>query len=567
MGNRLIPSIPGDTPLLGAMRPGRLSLRSILLIIGFGLLILVPGSLPLSRTITSHEQLAAQPAREMLADGHWIIPTINNVARLEKPPTTSWLIAASMAVFHTDSAWAVRVPSTLSAILCSLLIAALAARWLGNFVGLLAGLIQLSTVWVQTQAHLAEADMPLTAAVTLAFALFALGNVSVDDILDVKPQIANRPALARLFLVATGIAFLFKGPVALLFIFAGCLAFILLTGRWRSLRFIFDPIGLAMMLLIIAAWPIAAMRAYPPITAIWYQETFGYTTSSTFGGKPWHTYLGSIPLSLLPWTLLLVPLAIAAWNTRRYRSPFALFLLAWCAPGLIILQGMSFKSAHYTYPLLPPFSIALAAGLVVWLRWQYTRPLLNRMASSIALVAIAAGASILLSQAHLPLSPAIPIAVVMVASMGILIVLWLEERRKLAAELTVLFLTLAAGVVMGDLLIIPRIPLNRARFAFANEINAIVPAGVPLPLVGFGTDEISWYLRQPLLRIDNLNDFVQQQPIATPTYVVTRKKALDDLAQRFNVEIVDTIALPSNADLEDQQGKQPYLVRISPKAR
>ena len=54
------------------------------------------------------EGMYAEIAREMLAGGHWIIPHLNDVPYIEKPPLLYWLAALSMSVFGVQD-WAVSV--------------------------------------------------------------------------------------------------------------------------------------------------------------------------------------------------------------------------------------------------------------------------------------------------------------------------------------------------------------------------------------------------------------------------------------------------------------------------
>src|SRR5690606_25365129 len=92
----------------------------------------------------------------------------------DKPPLMHWSIAAAMAGFGTEAEWAARLPAMLSAVATALVIAGLAARWHGDRVGLLAGLVQSTGIYVFMQGRLAEADMMLCAAVAAAMASFAV---------------------------------------------------------------------------------------------------------------------------------------------------------------------------------------------------------------------------------------------------------------------------------------------------------------------------------------------------------------------------------------------------------
>ena len=58
------------------------------------------GSFPLR---DNNEGLYAEIAREMLVDGHWIVPHLNGVPYIEKPPLLYWLEALFMAAFPSAS--------------------------------------------------------------------------------------------------------------------------------------------------------------------------------------------------------------------------------------------------------------------------------------------------------------------------------------------------------------------------------------------------------------------------------------------------------------------------------
>ena len=540
--------------------PGKLGLSGVLLLLAYGLLVLIPGILPSTRTLSSHEVLAAQPAREMLSASHWIIPTYLEVPRLEKPPTTGWLIAISMAIFRTDAEWAVRLPSLLSALLCTLVVAALATRWLGWTAGILTGAIQLTTLWLQTQANLAEADMLLTAFIAAALGVFALCQV------DHPSGKWQSPWGKRAFLALAGVAYLFKGPVALLFIFGACFLYLLLRRNWKGFAFFLDIPGLVLFIALLVIWPLAAWRQYPPIVDMWYQEIFGYTKDDTFGRSPFWHYLANVPLMLMPWFLLGIPAAVVAtWRQKLWRHPFALFLASWFIPGMCLLQAAAYKSNHYTFPLLPPLSIVMAAGLLLWLRRQHSPKPCISPAILASLIALASLLGITLLQIWQPGLPSATPLVLIIISAGLLVVLFFEYHKLLTLELLALFLTVAIFIVMVDIRILPEIPGSRARLDFARQINDHLTRGQTLYLVGFSTDEITWYLRDPLKRIDEVKDFAGVALPPEGGYVLTRTAALDDLGKYYRVQKLFTISVPANADLKEAQKKRPWLVKATAK--
>lgn len=60
-------------------------------------------------------------AREMLLNENWLLPTMNDVARYEKPPLPTWLTALSAYLFGVHNLWALRLPAAL---ICIVLILA-----------------------------------------------------------------------------------------------------------------------------------------------------------------------------------------------------------------------------------------------------------------------------------------------------------------------------------------------------------------------------------------------------------------------------------------------------------
>ncbi|HEV2523722.1 MAG TPA: glycosyltransferase family 39 protein, partial [Gammaproteobacteria bacterium] len=76
-----------------------------------------------------NEGLYAEVAREMLANNHWIIPHLNGVSYLEKPPMLYWLIALSYKFFGINAFGARFIPSLATAL------TALSFYWLGKKTG------------------------------------------------------------------------------------------------------------------------------------------------------------------------------------------------------------------------------------------------------------------------------------------------------------------------------------------------------------------------------------------------------------------------------------------------
>ncbi len=470
----------------------------------YGLTLFVVG-LGATRALTHHEVLAAQPAREMLHEGHWIIPTFAGVPRVVKPPTTGWLIAGSMALFGSEAEWVVRLPAVLAAVALALMVAALAARWLGGHVGLLAGLMQATCFYTLIQGRLAEADMPLTAAVCAAMSLFAMANVE-------HPSGRRQDRwLPWAFFAACGAAFLLKGPVGLLFIFSGCAAFALWNRDRQALRFLLNPVGWGILLACVVGWPVASYLAYPPIVEIWKQELFGYATGK-FSRDPFWFYLVMAPAYVLPWT----PFVAVAWVRGRREgwtnASLAKFLACWLVPGLLILSCSKSKSAHYAFPLLPPLTLLAAEGLALWLRRQYqsAKP---RLLLPAGLLWAGCAAGIVAMRHFAPRLPGSFAMIVVAMGIGGAAIILMEWRRRYVGELIALFAT--AWVVLAgiDLFVLPFDDGYRYRAEFARRVNQIVPADQTIYLLDAPENQVTWYLRPPVRRVDGAGDLAGRLPL------------------------------------------------------
>lgn len=78
-------------------------------------------------------------------------------------------------------------------------------------------------------------------------------------------------------------------------------------------------------------------------------------------------------------------------------------------------------------------------------------------------------------------------------------------------------------VILNQTFILPRFDLYRPQAELAHRINARVPEGAPICLVEIPSPQIVFYLRYPMKRFDNQEDFARwldREPAGKPVYVV-----------------------------------------------
>jgi len=519
----------------GGLESRRLSRRSAVLIALFGasmLLIQLGGGV---RVLTYHEVLFSQPAKEMVAGGDWVVPRIAGVPSTHKPPMTHWLIALSMTLLGSDAEWVVRLPAVVAAIVLALNVGWLAARWFGNRVGLVAGLIQLTTVYTLQWARLAECDMILCAGVMAAMSCFAVANIEGPH------GLKSDCRWVWGFYAATAFAFLTKGLAGPVFIFGGTITYFLVSQNVRGLKWFLSPIGLSILILPVAGWYAAAIYTYPQFLDDQMMHHFARFQGEMGGGKSIFYYFYNIPALVLPWTPLAMMAIVAGLRRGHYATPFWRFVACWFLVGIGVLMMSHFKSKHYAAPLLPPISIVAALGLLGFLRQRYLvenpRHLLFALASwigcGVAMAAVWAG------------KPDGYVAIVgLIAGIGVSVplMLYFERRRRLDWHLATMFATAWVLSVGVQTFVMPHHDSYRAQTELANRLNAQLPPQSPVYLLHLPENQITYYLERPLVRLDEEQRFLN---VASPTesqFVLAPEHIALALASLGQLEVIDRCA-------------------------
>lgn len=544
----------------------RLTSRDFVLIALYALTLLLIFNGGEKWVLTRHEVLAAEPAREMLHLGNWIIPTIGDVPRYNKPPTTGWFIAASMFVFRTESEWAVRLPSALAAVAAAMVMAAMAARYLGRQAGIIAGLMQATFFYTLMQARLAEADMLLGFASAAALYAFAMGNIDAPA----TPRSPSRwPAVA--FYAAAGFAFLLKGFVGPIIILGGAMLYWVWSRDRRVGRFLANPYGLSLLALLVIAWPLAAYLQDHRIYQYWVREQFGRfrgdikqtTSTGEDAREPVFFYLYWIPALLLPWVFYLIPVFVRARQLKLLTAPLAKLLISWVIPGLILLSAVAFKAKHYAIPLLPPFTLATASGLLAFISFREQEAKKRTLLLATIWTLALAGATFGVWR-FVKIAPAQTAVLPALILLGGLAYMYFEARARRAAQLASLFTTAWLFAIALQVLVMPRHDLYRPSADFARRANATIPADQPIYLLGLGESHISFYTRLPFRRLDDPAAITALLSSPTPPeYVIAKAGLMPQItaALGYPPAVIDQSPKISAGDTN---ADRPLLLKLNP---
>lgn len=519
----------------------RLSWRKLILITVFGLSMLsinVGGV----RVLTFHETVFAQPAKEMLATGRWVLPRIAGEPFLDRTPLTAWTIAASMSIFCSDAEWVVRLPAVLFGVATALLIGMMTARWFGERAGLLAALIELTTVQMLTFARLAEADTLLCFTVTAAMYFFALGNVPSP-----RGRVESK-WLPVAFYAALAASFMVKWLFGPAFIGLGCFAYCVVARERRAWKFLFDPRGIVVALVLTLPWLVAAYREYPLLITAFVDNHFRRFDGGMGAREPWFAYFYLVPFLLLPWIPYAVPTIVSRLRTAERREPFWAFALCWFVPGMTLLSLSAFKAKHYAIPLHAPLVVAAAVGLHEYLlRRERTSGRLLPWAIGASLLGGAAGVGVMLWK-----RPNDYVALASIAAVGAIggaISLRFDQLRRWKPQIATVFATLWIAVVGVQTFVMPSHDSFRPLAELGRRAAGIVPEGATVHLVSLPEVQIPYYIDRPQRRWDLLQEFDPHAAAAASSsvapanevFVVTSRDFLDVFRAKVGrVEVLDS---------------------------
>jgi 4-amino-4-deoxy-L-arabinose transferase-like glycosyltransferase len=170
-----------------------------------------------SDVVTDNEGQRAAPPAEMLRTGDFIVPRINGVTYLAKPPLLYWATAAIYRISGSIDNVTARLSTSLSSILFAGSAFLLLRRRLGNGVSLLAAIALVTSPYYLGRSRVAELDVPLSWMTFLCIAaLWRFCDRAKWDLAGVGLLIFGGTAF--------GAAILLKGPVPFLFVWPAWVA-------------------------------------------------------------------------------------------------------------------------------------------------------------------------------------------------------------------------------------------------------------------------------------------------------------------------------------------------------
>jgi 4-amino-4-deoxy-L-arabinose transferase-like glycosyltransferase len=307
------------------------------------------------QSLFGEETRWATGAREMLATGDWIVPRQQGRVFPERPPMTMWMMAIAGWLRGDVDPIAIRLPSAFAVLLSSILIFGYTRAFASTVAATIAALAYATMGQVLQIGRQGESEA--------LFTLFVAGSLLVWH-----GGYTRGWRAISVWIVGfafTALAALVKGPQAPVYFVAITSMYLAVRRDWRYLLSWQFAAGMAVFVLILAAWQIPFYLAtdWAAVVAIWSGLAGDRIRLS---GMLEHAV--TFPLEtfacLLPWSPILV--ALAKRETRRLLVDqqqvvtFLITALVVAYPTVWLAAG---ARGRYFMPLYP--LVAVLVGLVV----------------------------------------------------------------------------------------------------------------------------------------------------------------------------------------------------------
>ncbi|HEX4793096.1 MAG TPA: glycosyltransferase family 39 protein [Humisphaera sp.] len=385
--------------------------------------------------VASHEARVAQPARQMAASGWpwaakpadvapvvlrqgnvrlapdwsaepihvnpWLVPVLNGQIRLQKPPLPYWCEAVFFRLFHF-SEFGARVVPALMGMLATFFLFDLARKLFCGTVAWCTALAWVSTYGIAEMYRKGMAD-PYLAFFTLVCVWAWVAEAMKNEKLKMKnasgteqPIATRRPPffifhfLLFIFYVSFAFALLAKGPPALVSIIIPLAAYHLCFRSPFPASFKAHLVGLLVMLIIAAPWPLYVWKNVPHVLELWRYESVGELIDNDENARAWWFYLPQLFYLSMPWTIMWVVACIAAFtdgsatetrtdgqaqsshsaSTREGAPDLRRFFpMIWWLAIVAFFSFVHLKKNQYLLPAIAAESLMVGQALFALLGW------------------------------------------------------------------------------------------------------------------------------------------------------------------------------------------------------
>lgn len=313
--------------------------------------------LPITDPVESNYVLSAIT---MLKHNSWISPMIYDHVWYDKPPLTYWALMITYKLFGISD-FTSRIPNTLVAGASVALMYHIIYRISKNtFASVLCAILLMSTLqfWYISHAIITDGFLFLFTLAIFGYSYLAFTN-------------NDKSAMVKAY-IAAALAVITKGPIGI--ILPGLILLIYVCARYivhrkdeiyqvsKDIKLLFNPFGLLVFIAIASPWYIAMYSIHGE------QFISGFlglhnVDRALVSEHPkfdvWYYYLLIVPLSLLPWT----PVIVYHLKDINWKDDFDLLGIIWFIVIVLFYSLVATKYLTYTLPAIIPCIIWAAVKI------------------------------------------------------------------------------------------------------------------------------------------------------------------------------------------------------------
>jgi 4-amino-4-deoxy-L-arabinose transferase-like glycosyltransferase len=435
----------------------------------------------------------AEIPREMLSGGDWVIPHLNGLDYIEKPPLQYWATAATYQMLGV-SEFSARLYTALTALATVALIGFLAARLWGTGAGWRAAAVLSGMFMFVILGQLMTLDMSLTFWMTASLAGFLLAQ---------HTRSSERGWMLFAWLAAA-LGVLTKGlvaaaiPAAVLVIYSLCMRD---YSPWRRLHL---KLGLPLFLVVTVPWHwLAAQRLNDFLQFFLIREHFArFLTPIAERQEPWWFFGWVFLAGTVPWTVPALRVLVSGWRAPRGQFSPTVFLWIWVVFICLFFSISNSKLMPYILPAMPALAVLIGTQPLPTLK----RDLLMTSILTTGL-ALALGAASFALPRLIPVSPGRPyflllakpvreVAVLLLVS-GLFV--WVTKVRDVTRAAAVL----GVGWCLAVLLLVRTASLVAPIYS-GIDLAAALPAAdrlAPLYSVRTYDQSLTFYLQRTVMLV------------------------------------------------------------------
>ncbi len=446
------------------------------------------------------EGIFAEVAREMVATNSYLIPHLNFVPFLQKPPLFYWLTALCYHFFGVNEFATRLIPSTATA-LVGLLVLFFGKKIDELRAGWLTAVILFSSVGFTFIGRIVSPQILSTFFISASLFFYYIWYAK-----NITPYLIYS-------YLCLGLAVLTDGLFPLLLVPTIGLLFTLLTKSDRKLfKQLFNKTGILILLIVTLPWFLLATLFQPGFVIEYFineqlLNIFSHHTSAISHPAPGYYYLPWIIAYLLPWSLFLPALFRFPQRMTVHFDPLKLFLWLWFIVAFVFLSLSYSKNYAYMIVAAPPLAFLIGLKIEEYLTLDKGRMLsivyitflaLEIIALIIFLIFFSAGnqpwtSGFLLPQLTIPAIVQLIVAIAYLVG-GVYILKRKQEKPFIA------YLLIASLIIPLSLL---------ANFVRERAVTKFSQVAIG-QYVNYGYEQLPIFLYQDYERVSSLPFYAQQ---------------------------------------------------------